>query len=111
MDYKRLIELMLRDGISDILFKPGSCPLIRVNGQLVQTNMAPLTAAQTEEMARHLLSPQQQKDFAERLEMDAACTLDGVSRFRVNLYRQKGTVAVALRAVPLTLKNFEDLHL
>ena len=43
--------------------------------------------------------------------MDVACTVDGVSRFRVNLYRQKGTVAVALRTIPLTLKTFEDLHL
>ncbi len=111
MEYKRLIELMLRDGISDILFKPGSCPLIRVNGQLVQTNLEPLTAAQTEEISKSLLTPQQQKDFAERHELDVACTVDGVSRFRVNLYRQKGTVAVALRTIPLTLKTFEDLHL
>ena len=43
---------MLRDGISDILFKPGSCPLIRVNGQLVQTNLEPLNAQQTEEIVR-----------------------------------------------------------
>lgn len=111
MEYKRLIELMLRDGISDILFKPGSCPLIRVNGQLVQTNLEPLTPAQTEEIARSLLTPQQQKDFAPRHEMDIAVTIDGISRFRVNLYRQKGTMAVALRTIPLTLKSFEDLHL
>src|SRR6185295_7495612 len=102
---------MLRDGISDILFKPGSCPLIRVNGQLVQTNLEPLSATQTEEICRSLLTPAQQKIFTERNEMDAACTVDGVSRFRVNLYRQRGTVAVALRTIPLTLKGFEDLHL
>lgn len=111
MEYKRLIELMLRDGISDILFKPGSCPLIRVNGQLVQTNLEPLSAAQTEEICRSLLTPQQQKEFAERHEMDVSCTVDGVSRFRVNLYRQRATIAVALRTIPLTLKSFEDLHL
>src|SRR3954464_5497279 len=102
MEYKRLIELMLRDGISDILFKPGSCPLIRVNGQLVQTNLEPLAAPQTEEIVRSLLNPQQQKEFAERHEMDVACTVDGVSRFRVNLYRQKGSIAIALRTIPLT---------
>ena len=111
MEYKRLIELMLRDGISDILFKPGSCPLIRVNGQLVQTNLEPLTAAQTEEICRSLLNPKQQQEFAGRHEMDVACTLDGVSRFRVNLYRQKGAVAVALRTIPLKIHTFEDLHL
>ncbi|MFN0118733.1 MAG: type IV pilus twitching motility protein PilT [Elusimicrobiota bacterium] len=111
MEYKRLIELMLRDGISDILFKPGSCPLIRVNGQLVQTNLEPLNATQTEEIAKSLLTPEQQKEFSEKNEMDVACTLDGVSRFRVNLYRQKGSIAVALRTIPLTLKSFEDLHL
>ncbi|MCB4756123.1 MAG: PilT/PilU family type 4a pilus ATPase [Elusimicrobia bacterium] len=111
MEYKRLIELMIRDGISDILFKPGSCPLIRVNGQLVQTNLEPLSTAQTEEIARSLLNPQQQTLFMEKLEMDVACTVDGVSRFRVNLYRQKGTIAVALRTIPLNLKSFEELHL
>lgn len=111
MEYKRLIELMLRDGISDILFKPGSCPLIRVNGQLVQTNLEPLTAAQTEEICRSLLPPKAQQEFANKHELDIACTVDGVSRFRVNLYRQRGTVAVALRTIPLKLHNFEDLHL
>jgi twitching motility protein PilT len=111
MEYKRLIELMLRDGISDILFKPGSCPLIRVNGQLVQTNLEPLTPTQTEEIAKSLLTPQQQKDFSERHELDVSCTVDGMSRFRVNLYRQKGTIAVALRTIPLNIKTFEDLHL
>lgn len=111
MEYKRLIELMIRDGISDILFKPGSCPLIRVNGQLVQTNLEPLTAAQTEEICKSLLSPQQFQEFSVKHEMDLACTVDGVSRFRANLYRQKGTVAVALRTIPLKLKSFEELHL
>lgn len=111
MEYKRLIELMIRDGISDILFKPGSCPLIRVNGQLVQTNLEPLTSAQTEEICRSLLTPQQQKVFADRNEMDIACTVDGVSRFRANLYRQRGSIAVALRTIPLTIKGFEELHL
>ena len=111
MEYKRLIELMLRDGISDILFKPGSCPLIRVNGQLVQTNLEPLTAVQTEEICRSLLPAKAQQEFASRHEMDLACTVDGVSRFRVNLYRQRGTIAVALRTIPLKLQSFEDLHL
>ena len=66
MEYKRLIELMIRDGISDILFKPGSCPLIRVNGQLVQTNLEPLTAVQTEEICKSLLTPEQFKEFSQK---------------------------------------------
>lgn len=102
---------MIRDGISDILFKPGSCPLIRVNGQLVQTNLEPLTATQTEEITKSLLTPQQFKEFSEKNELDIACTVDGLSRFRANIYRQKGTIAVALRTIPLKIKNFEDLHL
>ncbi|OVE76743.1 hypothetical protein BVX98_04865 [bacterium F11] len=102
---------MLRDGISDILFKPGSCPLIRVNGQLVQTNLEPLTSNQTEEICRSLLPPNLQKEFSTRNEMDVACTVDGVSRFRVNMYRQRGSVAVALRTIPLKMKGFEELHL
>jgi len=111
MEYKRLIELMLRDGISDILFKAGSCPLIRVNGQLVQTNLEALSAAQTEEICSSLLTAQQMKQFANKNEMDVACTVDGVSRFRVNIYRQKGTLAIALRTIPLAIKTFDELHL
>src|ERR1044071_436631 len=111
MEYKRLIEVMLRDWISGILFKPGSCPLIRVNGQLVQTNLEPLTATQTEEICRSLLPPKAQQEFANKHEMDIACTVDGVSRFRVNLYRQRGTIAVALRTIPLKIQSFDDLHL
>lgn len=111
MEYKRLIELMIRDGISDILFKPGSCPLIRVNGQLVQTNLEPLSAQQTEEITKSLLSADQFKEFSKKNEMDIACTVDGVSRFRANIYRQKGSIAVALRTISFKIKAFEDLHL
>src|SRR6185436_813046 len=66
---------------------------------------------QTEEICRSLLSPAQMNEFSGKHELDISCTVDGISRFRVNLYHQKGSIAVALRTIPLKIQSFEDLHL
>src|SRR5258708_40187792 len=111
MDVKELLRFMVQQKISDIHFKADSAPLIRLNGKLMAAQQETFPPEAVKELAYSLMTPTHQKRFEEEGELDMAYSLDKVSRFRVNIYRQKGTLALSLRVIPLTLKNFEDLHL
>lgn len=111
MNVNELLKLMIQKGISDIHFKAKSAPLIRVNGKLVSTGFDQFTPKHIEELAFSLMTPEQKQVFTEVNELDIAYAVDELSRFRVNIYRQKGTVALTLRVVPLSVKNFAELNL
>ena len=102
---------MIKKGISDIHFKANAPPLIRIYGKLVSTGFDQFTAKAIEELAYSLMNPEQKKSFDEENELDVAYSIDTVSRFRVNVYRQRGTVALTLRVVPLKVKTFQELNL
>jgi len=106
-----LLQLMLKAGISDVHFKVGSPPLLRVHGELTSTNFEPFEASAVEEFAYSLMDEKQKAKFNEEHELDMSYTVDGLSRFRVNVYRQRGTVALTLRVVPLKIKTMEELNL
>ncbi|MFH1368707.1 MAG: PilT/PilU family type 4a pilus ATPase [Elusimicrobiota bacterium] len=111
MNINELLQLMIKKGISDIHFKVGSAPLIRVNGKLVSTGFDQFTPKHIEDLAGSLMSPEQKKQFEQENELDMAYAIDELSRFRVNIYRQRGTPALTLRVVPLKVKTFEELNL
>lgn len=112
MDLTSLLKLMVDKGISDIHFKADSCPAVRVHGKLVPAAKLPrLSAADIDKIAGSILSPQQAEQFKSRTEMDLAYSLEGVSRFRINLFRQRGTLSLSLRVVPHQVRSFEELHL
>ncbi|MBI4054554.1 MAG: PilT/PilU family type 4a pilus ATPase [Elusimicrobia bacterium] len=111
MDVNNLLKLMVQRDISDIHFKADSVPVLRRHGKLIAAKSKALPADQVREMAYHFMSESQKKVFEGGEEMDLAYTLDGVSRFRVNVYQQRGTVALTLRVVPLQVGTFEGLNL
>lgn len=111
MDIKELLQFMVQKNISDIHFKAESPPLIRLNGDLISTQQSPFSIHTIHELAYSLMSDAHQKRFEQEGELDMAYALEGVCRFRVNVYRQRGTMAVSLRVIPLTIQNFEALHL
>ncbi|MBI3298134.1 MAG: PilT/PilU family type 4a pilus ATPase [Elusimicrobia bacterium] len=112
MDLTNLLKLMVEKGISDIHFKANAAPAVRIHGKLVAAvNIQKMSAADIEAMAQTIMSPEQAKTFEGAHEMDLAYSLDGVSRFRVNVFRQRGSVALSLRVVPIKLKGFSDLNL
>ncbi len=111
MNVPELLQTMLKKGISDIHFKVGSPPSIRINGKLVSTGFESFTSKHIEEIAFGLLSKEQKEIFDAEDEIDMSYGLEGVSRFRANIYRQRGTVALTLRVIPLKVKTFEELNL
>lgn len=106
-----LLQLMVKIGISDIHFKAGSPPLIRVFGELSVTEFDPLPPKAIEELAFSLMNENQMAKFKQEHELDMSYAVDGLSRFRVNVYQQKGTVALTLRVVPLEIKGIDQLNL
>lgn len=112
MDITALLKLMVERGISDIHFKADAPPAVRVHGKLVQAgNVQKLTGPDIERISQQMLTPDQAKIFEGADEFDLAYSLPGVSRFRVNCYRQRGTIALSLRVVPLKVRTFEELNL
>jgi len=111
MDIRELLQFMVQKNISDIHFKAHCVPLIRFNGNLMPAQQEPFTEEFVKNLAFGLMNENQKKRFEAENELDMSYTLDHISRFRVNVYRQKGTVALTLRVIPLELKNFEQLNL
>lgn len=95
---------------SDVHLKVGQPPGARVRGSLVFFRAEALRGDDTEHLARHLIrEPQIRENLAELREYDSAYEAPGVGRFRVNIYRQKGTLAIVMRAIPLIIPTFEQL--
>jgi twitching motility protein PilT len=111
MNIDQLLQLMIKTGISDIHFKSNSAPLIRINGKLVSTQYEKFTTESIQRIAYSLMSEEQKKVFEQEKELDFAYSISGYSRFRVNVYKQKNSVALTLRVIPLEIKTFSDLHL
>lgn len=112
IDIASLLKLMVAKDISDIHFKADSCPALRLHGEMVlAANLQKLSADEIKGIAYQLMNPEQTKEFEAEMELDMAYSLEGVSRFRVNIFRQKGTIGLTLRVVPVKLQGFEELHL
>jgi twitching motility protein PilT len=111
MDIKELLQFMVQQNISDIHFKADCPPLIRLNGDLISTQKESFTPDSIKSLAYGLMTDAHKKRFEEEGELDMSYALSKVSRFRVNVYRQKGTLALSLRVIPWELQGFEALNL
>src|SRR2546423_8587535 len=111
LNCKAAITLMVQRNASDLLLKVGRPAMIRVNGELLSLESAPLKPEELKSLAEQIMTPRQVKEFAEHKEADFAIGVPGVGRFRTNVYQQRGTVAFAFRAIPYEVKTIRDLNL
>jgi twitching motility protein PilT len=104
-----LLALIRAQG-SDLHLTPGAPPTVRVDGTLrTLPDYDPLRPVDTTTLLRSAISAEQCEQFEREHELDFAYSIDGVSRFRVNMYLQRGSWAAAFRAIPHTIKNLEEL--
>jgi twitching motility protein PilT len=107
-----LLRIAIGEGASDLHLKAGTLPFIRVAGELKPiTDMMPLTPEDSLDMAFSMMSNRQKKRFKESSEVDIAYSIPQLGRFRVNVFQQRGTVAMVLRVIPDTMRSFTDLSL
>ena len=106
-----LLRLIVERGASDLHLAVGVPPILRVDGQLMPTNHEKLTAQDTQRLVYDILTDEQIQRFEANLELDFSYSLAKVSRFRVNTYRDKGTVASAFRVIPARIPTIRELSL
>jgi twitching motility protein PilT len=107
-----LLKKAVAAGASDVHMKVGQPPGARVRGSLIYFRLDRLTPEATYAAATHLL---RSRDLGHRLdticEIDSSYEVPGVARFRVNVYRQRGSLAIVLRIIPYKIPSTEDLGL
>lgn len=104
---RKLIEL----GGSDLHITTNSPPMVRVHGALRPLEYSEMSPAETKQLAYSVLTDAQKHRFEEMLELDFSFGIKGLSRFRANLFNQRGAVGAVFRAIPYEIRSFEDLGL
>jgi len=102
---------MIEMGGSDLHITTNSAPMVRVHGTLRPLDYPELTPAETKQLAYSVLTDAQKHRFEETLELDFSFGIKGLSRFRANLFNQRGAVGAVFRAIPYEIKSFEELGL
>lgn len=111
MDISGLLASMAEQHASDLYLSHGAAPLIVVAGVPRYVGDNVLTPQDTHSIAYSLMSDRQQKEFESTLEMNLAIAPASIGRFRVNIYRQRGEVAVAIRYITTDIPDIDTLRL
>ncbi|RLB74774.1 MAG: type IV pili twitching motility protein PilT [Deltaproteobacteria bacterium] len=106
-----LLKVMIDSGASDLHLTVASPPQIRIDGTLKPLDLPALNANETKQMCYSVLTDSQKHRFEKENELDLSFGLKGVSRFRANIFIQRGTVAGAFRAIPYEVRPFNELGL
>lgn len=101
----------MRLGASDLHLKAGRPPVLRIHGDLHDTAFPAMRPDELKRCAEQLLNPQQRTEFEHLKEIDFAIGVQGLGRFRVNLFQQRGTLGFAFRAIPFEVPGLEELQL
>jgi twitching motility protein PilT len=106
-----LLRLVIDEGASDLHLTVGAPPAVRLNGKLVKLTLPPLTAEDTEALARAVTSDANLQRVSEEGSVDFAFSYRGQDRFRGSVYRQKGDIALALRTIPRKMLTLDEIGL
>ena len=107
----QLLKAMIEKGASDLHITTGTAPQLRIDGKLHPLRMPPLTPPETKQICYSVLTDTQKHRFEENNELDLSFSVQKLSRFRANVFLQRGNVAGAFRAIPFKIKTFEELAL
>lgn len=106
-----LLKIMMDRKASDLHVTTASPPQVRVDGELVPLDFPPLTPVETKQMCYSILTDAQKHKFEEENELDLSFGVKNLSRFRANIFMQRGAVAAAFRAIPFQIRTFQELGL
>jgi twitching motility protein PilT len=111
MNLHQLLKLMVERDASDLHITVGSPPRIRVDGSLVEIKAPPLTGQDCRQLCYSVLTDSQRQLFEEKNELDASFGVKSLSRFRANVFMQRGAVSGVFRQIPFKVRTFEELNL
>jgi len=107
----QLLKAMVEKGASDLHVTTGSPPQLRIDGKLVPLKTPPLSPVETKQLCYSILTDAQKHRFEEENELDLSFGVKGLSRFRANVFMQRGAVAGAFRTIPFKILTFAELGL
>lgn len=108
---QQLLKTMVEYGGTDLHITVDTVPQIRIDGRMVPLKLPQLDAAQTRWLCYGVMTDQQKHRLEEDLEVDFSFGLQGVARFRANVFNQQGATAGVFRTIPEKIKSFEQLGL
>jgi twitching motility protein PilT len=108
---QQLLRAMVEKGASDMHITAGSPPVLRIDGSIVPLKLPPLSKHDTKALCYEMLTEEQRAKFEQTNELDLSFPLRNVSRFRANIFVQRGAVAGAFRQIPFKILSFDELGL
>ncbi|MEM3422999.1 MAG: type IV pilus twitching motility protein PilT [Nitrososphaeria archaeon] len=109
MDIRTIFDLAVKHSASDIHIQAGTPPILRIHKKLIPIDAPPLTASDTREMIYQILTDKQKEAFEKNLELDFSYGLEGLTRFRVNIFWQRNSVAGVFRRIPYEIPDLDSL--
>ena len=107
----QLLKAMIEKGASDMHITTGAPPLLRIDGDVIPLKLPPLGPVETKQICFSVLTEEQKAQFEKTNELDLSFGVKGLSRFRANVYMQRGAVAGAFRTIPFKILSFDELGL
>jgi twitching motility protein PilT len=107
----QLLKATIEKGASDLHISVGVPPQLRINGALAPLDLPPLKASDTKQLVYSILTDVQKHKFEENWELDLSFGVEGLSRFRANVFMQRGAMAAAFRTIPNRILSFDELGL
>ncbi len=106
-----LLKKAFKVGASDVHLRVKAPPVFRIAGKLVKTDLPLLEQTDILEYVKQILPLEKKKQLPYIKDIDLAYSLPGVCRFRVNIFRQRGTFAIVMRAIPVRVPRIDELNL
>ncbi len=106
-----LLNAMVDKGASDLHIRVGAPPVFRINGSLFRAKMEPFKPDQLQQYVQEVLTEEQKLLFEQKHDLDFALGVRGVGRFRLNVFRQRGTPSLAVRSIKTEVPVFEELNM
>jgi twitching motility protein PilT len=108
---RELLEEMVAKGASDLHLTAGIPPQYRVDGLIQTSQFTVMTGDETRRLAYSILNEEQKMRFENQKELDLSFGVQGISRFRANVFLQRGVTSMAIRQIPYEINTFEELGL
>jgi len=112
MEIDDILRLAVKKNASDVHIKVGLPPILRINGKLRSFSSAsPFTKEEIDRFAEKLLTKTHRERLARHQDADMGYGVAGLGRFRINVFQQRGTLGISIRAIPYKIQSLEELHL
>jgi len=107
-----ILRLAVKKNASDVHVKVGLPPILRINGQLKSvSSVSPFTREEIDAFAQRLMTDGHRRKLAELHDVDMGYGVPGLGRFRINIFQQRGTLGISIRAIPYNIQSLAELNL